>query len=131
MNAFLFRVCAHHGEPVVVNGGGVRIRCGLSVDVPVAVDKVVNDPNNTVVKDSANGGKETDYDIGALIDDFQDEYGCKVNYDFDISPPSGDVQVFAFDVFEPSWPDDDEAKDVIDDLVERLVDWAEGFPRGR
>ena len=132
MNGFIFRVCAYHGEPVVMNtASGVRARKGLSVDTAVPGDKVVNDPNNAVIKDVANKGKETDYDIGALIEDFQDEYGCKVNYDFDIEPKDGELTVFEFDLFEPSWPDEDEAKDAIDDLLERLVDWAEGFPTGR
>jgi len=132
MNGFIFRVCAYHGEPIQMNGSGVRARSGLSVDAIIPADKVINDPHNAVVKDMADKGKETDYDIGALVEDFQDEYGCKVNFDFDIqSAPPGDIQAFEFDVFEPSWPDDDEAKDVIDDLLERLCDWAEGFPRGR
>lgn len=131
MNGFIFRICAYHGEPVVMNKAGVRARTGLSIDSAVPEDRIVNDPNNAVVKDMANQGKETDYDIGALIDEFQEEYGCKVNYDFDIEPKSGEFQVFEFDIFEPSWPDDDEAKEAIDDLSERLVDWAEGFPTGR
>lgn len=131
MNGFIFRVCAHHGEPIVMNGSGVRHVAGIGVENPVTGDQVTNDPDNPVIKDLGNKGQECDYDIGALIADFEDEYGCKVNYDYDINPRQGDIRVFEFDVFEPSWPSEDEAKDVVDDLSERLTDWAEGYPRGR
>jgi len=131
MNGFIFRVCAYHGEPVVLNGSGVPHRAGLSVETPITGDKVVNDPLNEIVIDVANGHGKTDYDIAALIEDFQDEYGCKVNYQFDILEPTNNPGVFEFDVFEPSWENEDEAKDVVDDLSDRLHDWAEGFPQGR
>jgi hypothetical protein len=134
MNGFIFRVCAHHGEPVVMNGNGLRSRSGLSIDIPISSERIVNDPNNAVIKDMGNEGRESEYDLGALVSDFEDEYGCKVNYDYDLhdKPYNYDgPQVFEFEVFEPSWPDDDEAKDVIDDLGERLTDWAEGYPTGR
>ena len=131
MNGFIFRVSAHHGEPVIMNGCGVRNVTGIGVENPVMGDQVTNDPDNPVITDLSNKGQECDYDIGALIADFEDEYGCKVNYDYDINPRQGDIRVFEFDVFEPSWPSEDEAKDVVDDLSERLTDWAEGYPRGR
>jgi hypothetical protein len=130
MNGFIFRVCAYHGEPVVMNGSGLHARSGLSIDTPVTGDRIVNDPNNHVIKDMSKEGAESPYGIDALLADFEDEYGCKVNYDDEPKVVDG-LQVFEFDVFEPSWPDDDEAKDVIDDLTESLVDWAEGYPTGR
>ena len=39
--------------------------------------------------------------------------------------------VYEFDVFEPNWPEKDEAEDVINDLSRRIVDWVNGFPAGR
>lgn len=126
MNGFIFRVCAYHGDPVVI--GKTPTRAGLCYDVPLVIDRVVNDPNNDVIKDLANGGSQSGYDIGMLLQDFEEEYSCKVGTD---ESTSGSTQIFEFDIFEPSWPNDDEAKDAIDDLTERLVDWAEGYPTGR
>ena len=133
MNSFIFRVCAYHGDPVVMNGNGLSARSGLSIDTIVSSDHIVNDPRLTETRDVALGGRgvESGYDIDTLIEDFEDEYGCKINYDFDLHEGTKDPNTFEFDIFEPSWPDDDEAKDVIDDLTERLVDWAEGYPTGR
>jgi hypothetical protein len=129
MSSFIFRVCAHHGDPVTV--GETPTRAGLCHDIPFAADRVVNDPNNDVIKDlvqDANASCTSEYDIGRLLEDFEDEYGCKVGTD---ETARGETQVFEFDIFEPSWPDDDEAKDAIDDLAERLTDWVEGYPTGR
>ena len=128
MNAFILRVCAYHGKPVAMNGNGVHARQGLSVDVPVS--NVVNDPEGTETKDLTLPDRQqlSGYDLDTLIEDFQDEYGCKVNYD---DKNVDGLRVFEFDVFEPAWPDDEEAKDVIDDLAERLQDWVKGYPTGR
>jgi len=131
MNGFIFRVCAYHGEPVVMNGNGVHARSGLSTDTVIAADSIVNDPDNAVIRDMAMPpGRESDYDIDALVNDFEDEYGCKVNHDSDCQIIDG-LKVFEFDIFEPSWPDDDEAMDVVADLSDRLTDWARGYPTGK
>jgi hypothetical protein len=127
MSSFIFRVCAYHGEPVSMNGNGVHARSGLSIETPVA-GNIINDPANSVVH--LADGSESGYDLDSLIDDFEDEYGCKVTFDENGKVVDG-LKVYEFDVFEPSWDDDDEAKDVIDDLTERLTDWAEGYPTGR
>jgi len=127
MQGFIFRVCAYHGEPITI--AGVPTRAGLSIDTPIV--NVINDPNNEVVRDmSGEHEVESKYHIDRLVDDFESEYGCMVNIPEPVEKP-GEATVFEFDVFEPSWPNDDEAKDVVDDLTERLRDWAEGFPSGR
>jgi hypothetical protein len=133
MNSFIFRVCAYHGEPVAMNGNGIHARSGLSIDTIVPSEKVINDPTGTETRDVTLGGRgeESGYDVDTLIEDFQDEYGCKVHYDFDLKEQADGPRVFEFDVFEPSWSNDDEAKEVIDDLIERLTDWTEGYPTGR
>lgn len=135
MNGFILRVTAHHGEPQLVNG--LHVRAGMSVDTPVAAADVVNDPNGTVVIDldatwpSPHRNNST-YGLDKLIDDFEDEYGCKVAFGEEINPEPKDGNiVHEFDVFEPSWPESTEAEDVIDDLTERLVDWINGHPMGR
>lgn len=128
MQGLIFRVTAYHGEPVVIDG--VYTRTGMSVDTPVSNELVINDPDNDVIKDLGNGGKESDHTIDHLVDDFEDEYGCMVNipsYD----PVAGEPRIFEFDIFEPSWPDADEARDVIKNLTERLTEWATGYPTGR
>lgn len=135
MDGFILRVTAHHGEPKLV--GNLPVRAGISVDTPVAAADVINVPSSFVVKDldatwpSPERNSST-YGIDKLIDDFQDEYGCKVAYGEEIDPPTKDATVVhEFDVFEPSWPEDAEAEDVIVDLTRRLVDWVNGYPSGR
>jgi hypothetical protein len=125
---FIFRVTAYHGEPIFING--CPTRAGLSTDTPISAGRVVNDPYGIPWRDNNNGSRETDYGIDALVHDFETEYDCKVNIP-DTAHAPGEPRVFEFDVFEPTWLDDGEAKDVIDDLATRLVDWAEGYPTGR
>jgi len=128
MNGFIMRVCAYHGEPVTV--GGLPVRAGYNHDEPVTKEKTTNDPINESIRDLSNGGKESSYGILQLVEDFEDEYGCKVNFDDPPTAKEGNM-VFEFDIFEPTWPTVQEAKDVIDDLTRRLVDWVEGYPTGR
>lgn len=129
MDGFIIRVSAYHGEPVSV--GGLPTRAGYSHDTPVTKDRVVNDPINEVVRDVGNDNQQSDYDLLALVEDFEDEYGCKViGFDSPLTMQDG-VPVLEFDVFEPSWSNEEEAKDVIVDLTERVIDWCGGYPAGR
>lgn len=126
MEGFILRVTAYHGEPKKL--GNVYARSGVSHDVAVESTSIVNDLEGDVVMD-LKVNLEADYSIDALIEDFQDEYGCKVSYS-DPTLQDG-VKVMEFDVFEPSWPERIEAEDVIEDLTRRLVDWVHGYPVGR
>lgn len=127
MQAFIIRVAAYHGDPTPV--GKVYARSGISHDTVIPLQDVVNDPGNEVIIDHNNEDRTSDYDIDTLLADFQDEYGCKVNYG---NPQIKDgLNVFEYDVFEPSWPESDEAEDVIADLTRRLVEWVKGYPTGK
>ena len=135
MNGFILRVTAHHGEPKLV--GKLHVRACISVDTSIAPADAINDPTSLVVKDleaewpSPERNNST-YNIDKLIDDFEDEYGCKIAYGEEINPPPKDgTVVHEFDVFEPSWPENAEAEDVVEDLTSRLVDWVNGYPSGR
>jgi hypothetical protein len=135
MVGFLIRISTSHGE--VVSEGTVPIRASYSRELPIVQSRIVNDPNNDTVRDLVYAstdvlnrpGGDSDYTLDRLIEDFQDEYECKVAYD-DPMQLNG-FQVFEFNVFEPSWETVDEAKDVIDVLMDRLIDWIEGYPQGR
>lgn len=128
MEGFVIRVTAYHGDPKPI--GKVYARSGISHDTVVPLEDVINDPNNDVILDRSCASQTSDYDIDALIADFQDEYGCKVSYP-EVEARGEGLQVFEYDIFEPSWPDQEEAEDVIDDLTRRLVDWVSGYPAGR
>ena len=135
MQGFLIRVTAHHGDPQPV--GRLPVRAGVSRDVPINNGCVVNwlDGNPTLkgdvqIVDLNHGSKRSDYDVDQLLGDFEDEYGCKVNYE-EPDPSLTEVIIWEFDVFEPNWADQGEAQDVIDDLTERLKDWVFGYPTGR
>lgn len=130
MNGFILRVTAHHGEPQLV--GNVFVRPGISHDFPIAKTQIVNDPNNEQVFFVADvGAVPMDYPLDQLINDFQEEYGCKVSYSPDEPGQLDEMPVFEFDMFEPSWPTQEEAEDVITDLSDRLKDWVNGYPMGR
>lgn len=130
MNSFILRVTAHHGEPQLV--GKIHVRAGITVDTPFTPAEIVNDPHGTSVVDIADqeGKSGSSYGIDQLINDFEDEYGCKVAYGEEIDP-TGSADVREFDVFEPSWPEDTEAEDVVEDLTQRITDWINGYPTGR
>ena len=132
MNGFVIRVNAYHGIPVVMNEAGVHARPSLSIDIPITFEKIINDITTTSIRDVENtgAGYESGYTLDVLIDDFEIEYACKVSADVEGKEDDG-LRVFEFDVFEPVWGDDDEAKDVIDHLAERLKDWVEGYTAGR
>ena len=61
--------------------------------------------------DPYEGGSADD-----VIGKFQRDYACKVSYLED-----DDRSLRSFDVFEPSWADDEEAQRVGEDLVKRLI----------
>lgn len=127
MEGFVIRVTAYHGEPQQLCT--VYVRSGISHDTPVANDSIVNDPGNEIIVDLNYPTKTSDYTLDALLADFQDEYGCKVNYEEPVNKDG--LKTFEFDVFEPSWPEKEETEDVIEDLSRRLVDWVQGYPTGR
>lgn len=111
MPEFVLRVIAHYGSPVLV--GNIPVRPGISFDFPVSDRELVNDPS-------------TELSLDELLENFQQEYRCKVNYSPD-SPVSMDgLPVFEFDVFEPTWPVLAMAQDVIEKLQERLIGWIRG-----
>ncbi len=128
MEGFVIRVTAYHGEPKFL--GNIPTRSGVSHDTPVPNADIVNDIDNEVVLDLKHSSRESDYTLDALIEDFQDEYGCKVNYENGGTPEDG-TRVYEFDMFEPNWPEKQEAEDVVEDLASRLVDWVNGYPTGR
>ena len=128
MDGFIIRVTAYYGEPVLV--GNLYTRAGASTDKPVPKAEIVNDPSNETVVDLAQDG-DAYYSLDYLIGDFEEEYGCKVNFGDEIDSLKDGTKVYEFDVFEPSWPEQEEAQDIVDDLHERLGDWVRGFPTGR
>jgi hypothetical protein len=127
MEDFVIRVTAYHGDPKIL--AGIPTRSGVSQNTPVPLDNIINDIDNDVVLDLNNQSRESDYTLDALIEDFQDEYGCKVNYENGGTEKDG-TRTYEFDVFEPSWPEKAEAEDVLEDLRVRLVDWIQGYPTG-
>ncbi len=134
-DGIIIRITAYHGEPKLI--GKLPTRSGVSTDTVVASSEIVNDLDgiDSCVRDLAlasndvneSPGGTTEYTLDQLIDDFEDEFGCKVNF----GDQNTDDGVHEFDVFEPSWKDQTEAQDVIDSLTERLTDWVNGYPTGR
>jgi hypothetical protein len=128
MSSYLVRVFAYHGIPVLV--GNVHTRAGISRDTPVPEAQAVNGMSITdKVIDLNYNGVLSEYMLDKLVEDFELEYKCKINFDLDA--PGDKNTVYEFDVFEPSWPSQELAQDVVDNLTERLVDWANGYPTGR
>lgn len=109
------RTCTYYGEPVAVNG--LPTRSGYCRDVPAKYE--YDGTFDMVVGLSLDVPKLTQ-----LVEEFEDEYGCKVSFD-DPALEEG-VWVYEFDVFEPSWPDKDAAREVVDELGDRLVAWFSG-----
>lgn len=129
MEGFIIRVTAYYGEPKLL--GNLPTRAGMSHDEPVQKSEIVNDPNNEQVVDLGADGGKSSYTLDQLVSDFEDEYGCKVNFGDEVDSLKDGTRVHEFDVFEPSWPEQEEAQDVMDDLTSRLVDWTNGYPTGR
>lgn len=130
MESFIVRVAAHYGEPKLL--GTVPHCSGIVLDTPV--DDVVNslkdfESMSEVVDHDCCGGL-SDYTLDRLVEDFQDEYGCKVNIEVEPHVSKSGL-VYEFDVFEPNWPEKQEAEDVINDLTRRIVDFVNGYPAGR
>lgn len=134
LEGFIVRVTAYHGEPVLV--GKLHHRPGISNDTPVIGSTIVNDfdRQETVIDLNAAERKlvqNPEYTVSDLIADFENEYECKVSFGDEVDSTKDGTKVHEFDVFEPSWPTQEEAQAVIEDLTARLVDWAQGYPKGR
>lgn len=104
---FVFRVAAYHGSTEVING--IPVRNCLVFDRNVPPRDVVNQPECSGLDD--------------VIEGFEEDYGCKVSWN---SLAHDGVPVYEFDVFEPSWPEQDEAQDVANDLTARVCGWVSG-----
>lgn len=61
--------------------------------------------------------------LDEIVEGFEEDYGCKVSWD---SQTHDGLPVYEFNVFEPSWPEQDEAQDVANDLSTRISDWING-----
>lgn len=96
------KVQAYHGP--VIDVGGVPTRSSIEHVVDVGRADVVNDPYEKPAR-----GRSLD-DVLAT---FQRLWGCKVSY---LEAPGHDR---TFDVFEPSWADEHEAR-----AVARTLAWA-------
>jgi hypothetical protein len=130
MEGFIVRVTVHHGEPVLV--GKLYHRSGTSNDKLVAESTIVNDfDRQEAIVDLRGGGKSSEHTVTDLISEFENEYDCKVSFGDEMDTEQDGVKVHEFDVFEPSWSSQEEAQSVMEDLTQRLVDWAQGYPRGR
>ena len=143
MTSFILRVVAYHGEPKLINN--VPTRDSVHCDTPFIAAQIVNDPEHPasvveVTTEHSTTGSSSSYTLDQLIDDFEDEYECKVNLEepeqivfksrSSISDQTETV-IHEFNIFEPAWPSKEEAEDVIGDLKIRLEDWIEGYPTGR
>jgi len=128
MKGFILRVMTYHGEPKYL--GTVPSRPSVSVTTPVPDSDIVNDFDNEVVLDLNNQRAESSYTLDALIDDFQRDYKCKVNYE-NGGIRVGNSRLYSFDVFEPSWPSSTTAESIASDLKARLFEWVRGYPTGR
>lgn len=115
----------YHSVPVDM--GAFHSRPMTVLDVPIPQRDVVNHPTGSDVIDLDKKGEPTAVDIDALLADFQAKHTCKVCYsDFTLGTPG--PRLFAFDVFEPSWPDSIQARAVMEELSARLVGWVRGRP---
>lgn len=113
MESFILRTSAYYGDPITM--GKFPTRRGYIHDLPIPEGEIINHPK------TVDGWVE-------LLNTFESEYDCKVAFD-DEGTEDG-LQVVSLDVFEPSWSDDDEAKDVIDELTELFAAWVRGEPLG-
>lgn len=129
MNGLVIRVNAYHGESIPV--GNIFRRAGLSVEAPVSNAEIVNDPERDVVIDLRSTDGESLINLDALIEDFQEENGCKISYDLSSSKTELGHEFLEFDVFEPSWNRADIARLIAEDLSQQIVEWTKGYPMGR
>jgi len=137
MTSFILRVVAYHGEPKLV--GNVPTRDSVQLDVSFDDCEVVNDPANpssvVEVTDENSTNSSSSYTLDQLVDDFEDEYECKVNIEEptleELKTATDQTVIHEFNIFEPSWPSKEEAEDIIGDLKVRLEDWINGYPTGR
>lgn len=111
MHSFLIQVTAYFGSPKVVNGFYIRSetsRTHVIVDAASTPEPVEWQASSDPVDD----------DIDDLINAFQDEFNCKVG----LGQKTRDgAQVFYFDIFEPSWPEQLTADIRVNILAQRLV----------
>jgi len=133
MTSFVLKIVAYHGEPKIVNN--VPVRKSVELTQRFVSAEIVNDPADplTVIEVAdthfPKNSMTSSYSLDQLIDDFEDEYDCKVNIEELSEQP--EVPVHEFNVFEPSWSDESEANDIINDLNVRLTDWITGHPTGQ
>lgn len=103
MNGFLLRVTAYYGQPISLDG--IPIRRSVAHDEPLPVG----------FRDSSS------IDLEKVIDHFEGEYECKVNYGDSTVTFDDGIPIRFFDVFEPSWLLRRDAEDVVNDLTARLL----------
>ena len=113
MEGFVIEVRAYHGDPVVVNGLPTRSCC--SIERPVPPEHVSYVPDELEPKE---------FPLLQVIEAFEAKHKCKVNFG-DPTLKEG-LPTFEFDVFEPSWRNEHQAKAVVDELTWQLCDWVRG-----
>jgi hypothetical protein len=128
MQGHVIRVAAYYGAPVFL--GQIPTRHRIVYDAPVEASIVINDLDNEVVLDLNATQKESDHDLDHLVNEFQDEFKCKVNYD-ELGRIEDGVSIYGFDIFEPSWQNAGVASVRAKSLRDRLLNWVRGYPRGR
>lgn len=123
MNGCIVRVKAYHGRPVVVDG--IPTRSSYTSDNPIPGDQIVNDPTDLrfVINNPANSPT---YTLVELVDAFEDANHCKVN--LHENGFEDGTHVVLLDVFEPSWDNEDDAFNVIDELTDIVISWVMGVP---
>jgi hypothetical protein len=112
MHSFIIRVTAYFHQPKVIKG--LFFRSSTSRN-----HALVDVHNELDIKPV--GVMPGEKDIDDVINNFQDDFRCKVS----IGDDNVDgVRIFLFDVFEPSWPTQQDADDVVDILSRRLISWS-------
>jgi hypothetical protein len=120
MKGFILRVSAFYG--LAQDIAGPPARAGWSHDSMVVGIEVVNDPAASVFRTRSERGGRSHYYFDVLIDDFEQEFACKVS--FMPGEPGGGL--LELEIFEPNWDDSEEAIDVINELNDRVHDWITG-----
>lgn len=130
MNGIILRVTSYHGEPQLISD--LYVRAGVSHDVPITKEQIINHPDEPLTVVDVTGSGAEIYTLDQLVDDFEDEYGCKITIE---EPALGETKsgpaIYEFNIFEPAWEDFAEAEDVLKDLAKRTSDWIVGYPAGR
>jgi len=112
MDTLHLRVSASFGPIKNVRG----IPTAERSEVFTIAEGVVNDPYEPRPDD--------DDTVDDLLAAFEAEHGCKVSY-----PAAGNCGgVREFEIFEPTYPDADAARNAASTLLDRLTDYAQGRP---